>query len=419
MFLAWAAGRRGVAGRRPVLCRTQHRLRACGRRLSLPAPRLRPRGRLPVRLGPLCRDHHRFHRPARLRVRRLPGPGGAAAGLCRQPGGALYAGAAVLALGLLNLHGLRRQRGPDLADPGSRSAACCWWPWRPCCYRRQRARRRSARGAALPGKGSFGLAMVFVLLTYGGWNEAAYLSAEVRDGATNMVRSLVLAVLIVTGLYLLVTWAYWRGLGMPRWRHRGAGRRADAARLRPRRRAGDRAAGGGVRAHLDQRHHDRRRPHRLRDGARLAAAGLAGALGRPARHPGRGHAAAMRRRPAAGRPGHGPGRRLPRHGRVHGAGVLAVLPAERHLAVRAAPARTRAAPRPLPGAAVSAAAAAVLRQLRLHAVVQPELCVQPVAGRPERRLDRRRGAGRRPAAARPPAPGTKPSTTRQRRGERR
>jgi amino acid transporter len=56
--------------------------------------------------------------------------------------------------------------------------------------------------------------MVFVLLTYGGWNEAAYISAEVRDGAANMVRSLVLAVLIVTVLYLLVTWGYWRGLGM-------------------------------------------------------------------------------------------------------------------------------------------------------------------------------------------------------------
>jgi hypothetical protein len=29
---------------------------------------------------------------------------------------------------------------------------------------------------------AFGLTMVFVLLTYGGWNEAAYLSAELRDG---------------------------------------------------------------------------------------------------------------------------------------------------------------------------------------------------------------------------------------------
>ena len=61
---------------------------------------------------------------------------------------------------------------------------------------------------------SFGLAMVFVLLTYGGWNEAAYLSAELREPRRNMVRALVLSLAIITSLYLLVTWAYWKGLGM-------------------------------------------------------------------------------------------------------------------------------------------------------------------------------------------------------------
>lgn len=61
---------------------------------------------------------------------------------------------------------------------------------------------------------SFGLAMVFVLMTYGGWNEAAYISAELKDGRRNMVKALVLSILIITALYLLVTWAYWRGLGM-------------------------------------------------------------------------------------------------------------------------------------------------------------------------------------------------------------
>jgi APA family basic amino acid/polyamine antiporter len=61
---------------------------------------------------------------------------------------------------------------------------------------------------------SFGLAMVFVLLTYGGWNEAAYISAEVRDGRRNIVKALTLSVVIITGLYLLVTWAYFRSLGM-------------------------------------------------------------------------------------------------------------------------------------------------------------------------------------------------------------
>ncbi len=68
--------------------------------------------------------------------------------------------------------------------------------------------------ATSPPLASFGLAMVFVLLTYGGWNEAAYISAEVRDGKRNMVRALTLSIVIITLLYLLVTWAYWRGLGM-------------------------------------------------------------------------------------------------------------------------------------------------------------------------------------------------------------
>ncbi len=65
-----------------------------------------------------------------------------------------------------------------------------------------------------PGLASFGLAMVFVLLTYGGWNEAGYISAELKDERRNMVRALVLSILIITVLYLLVTWAYWRGLGL-------------------------------------------------------------------------------------------------------------------------------------------------------------------------------------------------------------
>ena len=61
---------------------------------------------------------------------------------------------------------------------------------------------------------SFGLAMVFVLLTFGGWNEAAYISAELEDGRRNMVRALVLSIAVITTLYLLVNWAYWQGLGL-------------------------------------------------------------------------------------------------------------------------------------------------------------------------------------------------------------
>jgi amino acid transporter len=58
-----------------------------------------------------------------------------------------------------------------------------------------------------------GSAMVFVLFTYGGWNDAAYISAEVRDRRRNMVRALLLSIGIVTVLYLLVNLAYLKGLG--------------------------------------------------------------------------------------------------------------------------------------------------------------------------------------------------------------
>ena len=58
------------------------------------------------------------------------------------------------------------------------------------------------------------MAMVFVLLTYGGWNEAAYISAELRGGPRNMVLALTLGIVVITVLYLLVTWAYWTVLGL-------------------------------------------------------------------------------------------------------------------------------------------------------------------------------------------------------------
>lgn len=60
---------------------------------------------------------------------------------------------------------------------------------------------------------NFGLAMVFVLLTFGGWNEAAYISAEMKGSHRNMVKALTFSILIITGLYVLMTWAYWEGLG--------------------------------------------------------------------------------------------------------------------------------------------------------------------------------------------------------------
>lgn len=63
--------------------------------------------------------------------------------------------------------------------------------------------------------GNFGLAMVFVLLSYGGWNEAAYVSAETRNLKRDLARSLLWSIAIITIIYLLINLAYIRGLGLP------------------------------------------------------------------------------------------------------------------------------------------------------------------------------------------------------------
>ena len=61
---------------------------------------------------------------------------------------------------------------------------------------------------------SWGLAMLFVLLSYGGWNEAAYISAEIQNRRRNMVRSLLWSIGIITAIYLLINLAYLQGLGL-------------------------------------------------------------------------------------------------------------------------------------------------------------------------------------------------------------
>jgi amino acid transporter len=63
-------------------------------------------------------------------------------------------------------------------------------------------------------QGDLGLAMIFVLLTYGGWNEAAYIAGEVKDARRNMLRILVGGILAVTLIYLLVNLGYLAALGL-------------------------------------------------------------------------------------------------------------------------------------------------------------------------------------------------------------
>ena len=57
------------------------------------------------------------------------------------------------------------------------------------------------------------LALIFVLFTYGGWNEMAYVAAEVKNPRNNIIRALILGTASVMVLYLLVNGAFLYTLG--------------------------------------------------------------------------------------------------------------------------------------------------------------------------------------------------------------
>jgi amino acid transporter len=68
--------------------------------------------------------------------------------------------------------------------------------------------------AQAPAPAQWGLCLVFVLLTFGGWNEAAYISAELKGGPRSMVWVIVASMVTLTVIYLLVNTALLLGLGL-------------------------------------------------------------------------------------------------------------------------------------------------------------------------------------------------------------
>ena len=67
----------------------------------------------------------------------------------------------------------------------------------------------------------FGLAMIFVLYAYGGWNDAVFVAADVREPRRNMPRALVLGTLLIAALYVLVNAAFVSALGFAGLRDSG------------------------------------------------------------------------------------------------------------------------------------------------------------------------------------------------------
>jgi APA family basic amino acid/polyamine antiporter len=58
------------------------------------------------------------------------------------------------------------------------------------------------------------LAFILVFFTFGGWNEMAYVAAEIKRPRRNIVRALVVGTVAVTALYLLINGAFLAALGL-------------------------------------------------------------------------------------------------------------------------------------------------------------------------------------------------------------
>lgn len=76
----------------------------------------------------------------------------------------------------------------------------------------------AAKVVAKEGAGDFRLAMILILYAYGGWNEMAYVGAEVRDPNKNILRTLLLGTVAVTLIYVLVALAFLHALGFQGFR---------------------------------------------------------------------------------------------------------------------------------------------------------------------------------------------------------
>jgi len=129
-------------------------------------------------------------------------------------GSAIYAVSSVLALTLFNLRSAKKDiaakysvTGLEVAGLVIMGAAALWLALQGA------PPQTPIAPAYAPAPAAMGLAFVFALLAFGGWSEIATLSAEIKDAKYGMVRAHTYSVIAITALYLLVNWAFLRGLG--------------------------------------------------------------------------------------------------------------------------------------------------------------------------------------------------------------
>ena len=115
---------------------------------------------------------------------------------------------AVMGLTAANIAGVQHGSRVQIAMTTLKVAALAaiiavggWWCWQGGVV------PTTAADVAVSWSG-FGLALVFVLWTYGGWAESAYLAEEVRDPARTVPWSILWGLALTTTLYLLVNAVY-------------------------------------------------------------------------------------------------------------------------------------------------------------------------------------------------------------------
>ena len=218
-------------------------------------------------------------------------------------GTAIYAALLAVVLTLVNVAGIRaglgdaelayRPRGGRGADR-DRGGAVGGRPGRGPAG----SRGRGGNDADKAWHAGIGMVMLFVLFTYSGWNESAYISAEVKDAQRNMVRALVHQHpardrALPAGELGLPAGARAAGDGQVPG---GRGRPAREG-VGPDRRDHDQPHGRRFGDHLGQRDDHRRRAQQLRAGPRLVDLLLPRALGRRGRNADHRAAGAGRHRP--------------------------------------------------------------------------------------------------------------------------
>lgn len=136
----------------------------------------------------------------------------------------VYALVAVIALSLTNLVGLRQGKLTQniltfakVSGIGAIVLLACLFP-----HEATDAAVNTATNSESGSSSSFWLAMLFVMFSYGGWNDISLVAGEVRDPHRNLFRSLFLGILTVMLVYLAFNVALIYGLGFEAMSHSDA-----------------------------------------------------------------------------------------------------------------------------------------------------------------------------------------------------